>query len=613
MRNRLLFIKALTFVALVLFSFNKANATHAMGGDLTYVCIGPNASGQMQYSIVAKIFRDCNGITLNNTITVNVSSVNCTHNSNVTLSNYGGATNSYIVPICDPNQDACSGNGTYGVEQYFYRGIVTLPSCLSGSDFVLSWNVCCRNSTLTTISPNNSYLYTTLNNTLADCNSSPAFNFEPTVYLCGGQTNYFNNGITDIDGDQLKFSLTYCVNGMDLTTVPFTTDSVSYNPGFSSAQPLTTSSISIDANTGQITLLPTMIGEVGVVCIMVEEFRSNVKISETIRDLQFTVVDCGNNTLPIISGFNGTATAAGLTGAYSYTGCVGEEIQFDLESFDAEGQIGTQTIEMDWGVGIGAASFIIDDTTSDLPSATFSWTPTAADIGTNFFTVKVKDDACLFNGISMFTYKITVQASGLNFDITNDDVTTMCVDDSLLINGFTTNFGGGLRYAWTTNSSDTAILDCFDCKTPVFRPTLPGTYTFACTMRNLGATTTCTAGDSIIVQVLPRQSTDSTAACYVPDTTNSTIPIERLIRNVSVAPNPFTTNATLTYVLNQRSDINIEVFDMVGRKVGTIVNEKQNFGEHKFEIGTAINQVKGIYFVRLSIDGQPITKKVVVQ
>ena len=69
----------------------------------------------------------------------------------------------------------------------------------------------------------------------------------------------------------------------------------------------------------------------------------------------------------------------------------------------------------------------------------------------------------------------------------------------------------------------------------------------------------------------------------------------------------------MTYVLNQRSDINIEVFDMVGRKVGTIVNEKQNFGEHKFEIGTAINQVKGIYFVRLSIDGQPITKKVVVQ
>ncbi len=596
MRISLQLIKTLAFAALMFISLGKVNASHFMGGDITYVCIGPN-----QYSIVAKLFRDCNGITLDNTISVNIASANCGYNQNVTLSNLNGATNSYIAPLCDLSQDACvNTNGTYGVEQYFYRGIVTLPNCLSGSDFVLSWTTCCRNSAITTLSnAGSNWLYANLNNTLAQCNSSPAFNFEPSVYLCLGQENHFNNGVTDIDGDRLQFSLTNCLETA--------TASVSYNPGFSGTAPLTTSFISIDAQTGQIDITPTAL-EVGVICIKVEEFRSNVKISETIRDLQFTVLNCGANTLPILSGFNGTASAVGSTGSYGYTGCVGEDIEFDIVSYDAQGipLIGTQFIEMEWGIGIPTANFIIDDTTSSLPTAKFHWKPTAADIGVNFFTVKIKDDACLLNGISMFTYKINVQASGLNFNITNPNLDTICINDTLLINAATTNFGGGIVYNWTTNAS-TDVLSCTTCQDPYFTPTLPGLYTFACTMKNLGASTNCVAGDSIQILVVG-ESSDTTMSCYV-----STRRIDQLVEGVAIAPNPLTTNATLSYNLKQRSDVIIEIYSMLGQKVSTIANEKQAAGQYQLQIGDAINEVKGIYFVRMSVDGEMITKKVLVQ
>lgn len=607
MRNRLQIIKALSFAALMLFSFGKVNASHFMGGDITYVCIGPN-----QYSIVAKLFRDCNGITLPANISVNISSQNCGYNQSVQLSNLNGATNSYIAPLCDPTQDACvNNNGVYGVEQYFYRGIVTLPTCLSGSDFIISWNTCCRNSAITTLANSGSnWLYATLNNTLAQCNSSPAFNFEPTVYLCLGQENHFNNGVTDIDGDDLVFSLTDCLETA--------TQSVSYNAGFSGLQPLTTSTLAIDSETGQIDLTPTAL-EVGVLCILVEEFRSGIKISETIRDLQFAVVDCGSNDLPEISGLNGTASNLGLTGSYSYTGCVGEEMEFTLASYDAQGvpTIASQQITMDWGIGIAGASFIIDDTTSTLPSATFRWTPGPGDEGTNFFTVKIQDDACIFNGISVFTYKIDVQASGLNYssNVPNDII--ICEYDSAvgIPNPYTIdinqgNFGPGFQFYWSTNTTD-SVLSCYNCVDPVFTPIIgaapPGgitTYQIYMVYQNNGSSTNCSLRDTFTIQVVNSDPN----YCVV-----STSPIDKLVRDVTIAPNPFTTNAILSYSLNQRSDVIIEVFNLVGQKVGTLANEKQPAGEHQIQLGDAINQTKGVYFVRLAIDGEVITKKVIVQ
>lgn len=605
MRNYLRIIKAMSLAALMLFSFGKANATHFMGGDITYVCIGPN-----QYSIVAKLLKDCNGsASLPQLLNVTVRSVNCGLNQTVQLNNLSGATNSFIAPVCDLSQDACVNSGAYGVEQYFYRGILTIPnSCSNGSDIELGWSTCCRNGIITTGAANEgNYLYATLNNTLSQCNSSPAFNFEPTLYFCLGQENNFNQGVTDIDGDELNFSFTECLDQGSTAANPVP---VPYTGSFSATNPLTNTNISIDAQTGQISLTPTAL-EVGVICVLVEEFRSGVKIGETIRDLQVAVIDCGNNDLPIISGFDGTATEFGATGPYSYTGCVGEIIEFDLESFDPQGipTVAAQNVTMNWGIGIAGASFIIDDTTSTLPSATFRWIPTAADVGTNFFTVKIEDDACPINGISVFTYKINIQASGLNYSPNTSTDTIICEAIDGVPNPYTLdinqgNFGPGFQFYWSTNTTD-SILSCYNCIDPVLTPIIGAappngitTYQIFMIYKNLGSSTNCVIRDTFTIQV---------------ENCISTTPIENLVKDVVIAPNPFTTNATLSYSLYQRSDVVVEMFDLVGRKVGTLANEKQQAGEHQIQLGDAVNQVKGVYFVRLSIDGEVLTKKVLVQ
>ena len=593
MRNYLQILKAFTLAALMFVSFGKASASHFMGGDITYVCIGPN-----QYSVVAKLFRDCDGITLPQTISVSVRSTNCSYNGNVQLSNLGGALNSYIAPFCGDKATLC--NNDIGVEQYFYRGIMTLPACANGSDFELSWTTCCRNGIITTGAANQgNYLYATLNNTLAQCNNSPAFNFEPTLYFCLGQENNFNQGVTDIDGDDLQFSFTECLD--DATNTYLNPISVPYDPPYTASNPLATSSISIDAQTGQITMTPTML-QVGVFCIKVEEFRQGVKISETIRDLQVAVVDCGINNLPVLSGFNGTASGSGTTGAFSYTGCVGEEIEFTLNSFDVEGQptTATQDISMTWGIGISKASFIIDDTSSTLPSATFRWIPTAADVGTSFFTVKIEDDNCPINGISIFTYKLNIQASGLNYSTPMPSDTIIQDTATLVLDVNKSNFGPGYQFFWSTNKVD-SVLSCYNCEDPVFTPLsgVADTYQFYVIYRNVGATTNCVIRDTFTV--------------VVEEYINNVTSIDDLIQMVEISPNPVSTNATLSYRLNQSSDVRIDVYDMVGRQVATVANEQQNSGMHRIQIGDAINQTKGVYFVRLSIDGQTITKKVLVQ
>jgi hypothetical protein len=53
-------MRRLLFLFAFLFSFINAQATHMMGGDMSYQCLGNG-----KYKITAKIYRDCRGIAFN--------------------------------------------------------------------------------------------------------------------------------------------------------------------------------------------------------------------------------------------------------------------------------------------------------------------------------------------------------------------------------------------------------------------------------------------------------------------------------------------------------------------------------------------------------------------
>ncbi len=381
----------LPVLAALLLWQGEARATHAMGGELTYECVGPNL-----YRVRLEFYRDCNGVAAptncNNGRQFRLRSTQC----NATINACFGLDGVQIVtPICLTATDRCnSSSGDYGIERYSYSAVVNLSAYAGcGTDWIIDWDLCCRNNAITSLNnpgSRNLYLYARLNNTLPACNNSPRYLNTPTPFACVGQSVSYNHGFNDVDGDSLSFELAPAL-GSNGNTIP-------YNAGYSFLQPVVTSgganAVQINPVTGTITFVPS-IQQFAVVTVRVREWRNGVQIGEYIRDVQFAIIACNNN-LPQVSGVNGT-------NQYIYNVCAGENFCFTVNSSDADAG---QVVTMTWNNGIPGATFNISG--GDLPVGTFCWTPTVNDIGQNLFSVTVQDNACSLNGVNNFGYVIQV-------------------------------------------------------------------------------------------------------------------------------------------------------------------------------------------------------------
>jgi hypothetical protein len=78
-------------------------------------------------------------------------------------------------------------------------------------------------------------------------------------------------------------------------------------------------------------------------------------------------------------------------------------------------------------------------------------------------------------------------------------------------------------------------------------------------------------------------------------------------------PNPFNPTTTIKYELPKTSKVRIEIFDILGRSVKTLINSKQNLGAHEILWNGLNNAGKsvsgGIYFYQLKTDNYSQTKK----
>jgi hypothetical protein len=63
-------------------------------------------------------------------------------------------------------------------------------------------------------------------------------------------------------------------------------------------------------------------------------------------------------------------------------------------------------------------------------------------------------------------------------------------------------------------------------------------------------------------------------------------------------PNPFNPSTTITYELPQSSDVRLSVFDMLGREVSVLVNERRDAGAYDVQFDAA-GLSSGVYFYRL--------------
>jgi len=78
-------------------------------------------------------------------------------------------------------------------------------------------------------------------------------------------------------------------------------------------------------------------------------------------------------------------------------------------------------------------------------------------------------------------------------------------------------------------------------------------------------------------------------------------------------PNPFNPTTTLTYQLAKTSDVRLEVFDVLGKKIAMLVNAKQEAGSYTVNFNAAqYNLSSGVYFYKLTAGTFSQTRKMIL-
>ncbi|MCP4583470.1 MAG: T9SS type A sorting domain-containing protein, partial [candidate division Zixibacteria bacterium] len=76
-------------------------------------------------------------------------------------------------------------------------------------------------------------------------------------------------------------------------------------------------------------------------------------------------------------------------------------------------------------------------------------------------------------------------------------------------------------------------------------------------------------------------------------------------------PNPFNSSTTFSYSLSSSSDVKLEIYNLLGENVTTLINSVQETGEHSIT-WDASEYSSGIYFYRLTTGDKSYTKRMVL-
>ena len=76
-------------------------------------------------------------------------------------------------------------------------------------------------------------------------------------------------------------------------------------------------------------------------------------------------------------------------------------------------------------------------------------------------------------------------------------------------------------------------------------------------------------------------------------------------------PNPFNPSTSIVFEIPKQADINLSIFDMLGRKVAVLVNETRSAGSY-VTTWDASQQSSGVYFYRLEVGNEAIMKKMLL-
>ncbi len=291
------------FILLFIGSFT-AQASHIVGGELYYTCLGND-----QFEITLTIYRDCatGQAPFDDPAYLGIfEGLNDTYlrTENLQLGAISPPTPlSILDPCLEVEDDVC-------IHSTVYRDTINLPFRPGG--YKLAYQRCCRNGAIVNITQptETGATYTAEINeeSLNSCNSAAVFynptgdvNGWPPIFICQGIDIEFDHSAIDPDGDSLVYKL--CTPYLGANSSPTGSrpvqpsnppyDTINYEMGYGPEDMLGNldAPFSIDPQTGMLSGRPQFFGQY-VVGICVEEYRNGVLISTTRRDFQYIVGQC---------------------------------------------------------------------------------------------------------------------------------------------------------------------------------------------------------------------------------------------------------------------------------------------------------------------------------
>lgn len=576
----------LTLIITAAFTMNatQVNASHIVGADLTYDCVGVDS-----FLVKLQLYRDCNGVPAPGSANISIASVSCGQGFNpiLQLMNPGGTELSTLCPSMQINT-TCNGGWLPGIEVYKYQGIVVMPA--QCDDWVMSYSVCCRVSTINTVNQPAMYIEATLDNLNFTCNSSPLFLQHPIPYVCLNNNFCLNNSAWDVDGDSLIYAFTD-----PLTTGPL--NPISWVPPYTTNQPII--GATIDNFYGAVCITPTVLGGFNM-AVKIEEWDPvTVTLKSTImRDMLVLVQNCAVTTNTIIGQVTDT------TGA----------------------PVNASTVEL-YEYNVLPMTLVADTVVDALGNYAFPNMPLAqyviqAHPDTNFFpghvpTYHDSAYAWLFANVQYgqcdtIIADIKLRGIGnlnmigwLNGNFSNSPQKTGNGAPMQGIDIFLLKQGSGELVAWaeTDANGDYSMQGLpfgdYELYVDIAGTWMDSTHYFTLDINNQSETGLNFWTDSSWIYVSPPPPIGIAKEASIPNILN-------------VYPNPYSGYTNVGLDIAEAADVKLEVFNILGERVHVLAEQSQMEGRFTYTFSAAeLGLSTGIYILKLSAGDLVYTKRLI--
>ncbi len=378
-----------------------AKASHIVGGEITYKCLGPGPVGFNRYEIRLDIYQDCregepDAIAQDNPAFLQIFDGN---GDSFRLDTLFMET-SILVP---PNfSNSCVNNALPTcVKKGTFRKTYNLP--INSTGYIVTYQRCCRNASIINIANPSfvgaSYFAIIPPPSLSPiCNNSAVFNNYPPQIICMHDPLFYDHSAIDPDGDSLSYEFCDAFIGGEQTNAkpipePPPYAPVNYIGGFSAEKPMAGNPlIQIGETSGLITGTPNLTGRF-VVTVCCHEWRNGVNINTVKREFQFLVQDCSKAVVANIPQYSDEFNTYIVE-------CHGNTVHFD--------NLSTGGFEYSWDFGVHG---ITSDTSNE-----FQPTYTYPDTGTYVVKLVVNRGSTCPDSITRFVKVYPTFSGYYNYD-----------------------------------------------------------------------------------------------------------------------------------------------------------------------------------------------------